>query len=103
MESVEMNWQRAAKIWWYLFWRAALLSVFVAFAVGAVLGVVLVLLGVSMQGLELAGNILGAAIGAAITIWIITYLPSKKFSAFQVVLQKRHADQESETVSETMS
>ena len=88
METVEFNWHRTIKIWWYWFWRATLFTVIVSFLVGMLLGAMLAITGASDNTLKLVGNITGIFIGIFFALIILKSLPEKEFSDFKVVLVK---------------
>lgn len=89
LNTVEMNWQRTFKIWWYWLWRATLATLVVAFIVGFFLGLFLSpFIGSEATG-TLIMNLVGVAIGVFFGLWVLKSLPDKQFSDFRVVLVAR--------------
>lgn len=86
MNTVEMNWFRTLKIWWFWLWRAMLATLVVAFIVGILMGVFLFPFVASEATAELIGNVVGAGIGVFFGLWALKTLPEKEFSDFKVVL-----------------
>ena len=89
MNTVEMNWLRTFKIWWYWLWRTMLASLVVALIVGFLVGILVFPFIHSEATAELVGNVIGAGIGVFFGLWVLKTLPEKEFSDFKVVLVAR--------------
>ena len=89
MNTVDMNWLRTFKIWWYWLWRTMLASLVVALIVGFLVGILVFPFIHSEATATLVGNIIGAGIGVFFGLWVLKTLPEKEFSDFKVVLVAR--------------
>lgn len=88
MTTVELTTARAAKIWWFLFWRVAVLTIICAFVAGLLFGVILLFVAVAEQTKQYIFQSLGVLIGIPIGIWVLTMAFAKSFSDFKIVLVK---------------
>ena len=86
LTTVDMNWVRTFKIWWFWAWRTVLASLVVAAVVGFLLGLLLFPFIQSEQTMRLVGNLIGFGIGLFFGLWVLRQLPEKRFSDFRVVL-----------------
>ncbi len=89
MNTVEMNWLRTFKIWWYWLWRVMLATIAVTFIVSIVFGFFLSPFVGSEATRTLIMNLVGGAISVFIGLSVLKSLPDKQFSDFRVVLVAR--------------
>ena len=98
LKTVEMNWHRATKVWWYYIWRAFLISAAANFFIEKIIGVLFS--GMTETAQLTTIRILSVSVGALIGIVIFRSMADKEFSDFRVVLQKREGLTEAEDLDE---
>jgi hypothetical protein len=86
LTGVELNLQRALKIWWCLFWRTTVLSIFIGITVGLLIGTVLGSAGFSIETIERSGQVVGACLGALAGFFMTWAALAKEYSDFRIVL-----------------
>lgn len=86
VESIQVTWMRAFKVWWSWIWRNLLFSVLAAAGVGTVLGFLMGLANVESEIIKnvciIAGYIVFVPIGVAVTKLVLR----KHYSDFKIAL-----------------
>ncbi len=87
--SSEVTWAIAATFWWAWCWRAALVGIGGAMAIGFVFGFVGVILGADVVTITLVSQILGGILGIVVGIYFIKSLLNKDFKTFKVTVTRK--------------
>ncbi|NMH66253.1 hypothetical protein [Shewanella salipaludis] len=88
METVEVNWSNATRVWWSFFWRATLFGAIGGAILGAIMGVIAVLVGGNPDDAAVAGGIAGYLVAIPVSIWCIKFILNKSFKGYRVCLLK---------------
>ena len=77
MREVELNWERAIKVWWSLFWRGVLFGGIAGFIAGFIVG---------FLGAPNLGGLAGLVVGIPIGMWVVKIILAKSYSDFRLTL-----------------
>ena len=77
MQEVELNWERAIKVWWSLAWRGVLFGFIAGFIAGFIVGAL---------GFPNLGTLAGLVVGIPIGMWVVKLVLAKSFSDFRLAL-----------------
>lgn len=88
IKEVEVSWKKAAIVWWAYIWRSIVIIFPVAFLIGAILGVIMIIIDIPIEQNRIYLNILGGIIWIAVSFLILKNLFSKDLGGFRLALIK---------------
>ncbi|MGH6801159.1 MAG: hypothetical protein ACRECZ_07070 [Methylocella sp.] len=94
--SIDVTWDRAAKVWWSFMWRWLLFMTMGWGLVGFVIGFGFVMGGrsASRQTVTILEYCAGTVVSIPIGIWVVRHVLKKSWSDFRIMLvPKRPSDQ----------
>ncbi len=83
---VEVTWERAAKVWWSLLWRAVLFGGVAGGVFGAIVGGIMGASGASLEQIATVTKSVGILVGIPVGIWVTRSILRKSWSDFRIVL-----------------
>jgi len=86
METKEITWKIAARVWWSLAWRSMLFIMPTAFIFGGIIGFFMAMFKIPIEPNTLYLQIIGGLIAVLMGIWIIKTLLSKSYTNFKIVV-----------------
>lgn len=86
METLEVTWTRALKVWWSLAWRTLLFSFLAGLVLGLLIGGIGGLAGAGDAVIRGWSSVLGFVAGIGVAIWVVRNVLQKTFRDFRIVL-----------------
>jgi hypothetical protein len=86
MPELEVTWQRAARVWWLIVWRALLGGVLLGAVIGFIIGLIGAAMGWPQQSTIGFSTIAGALVSAAWGLVVVRMALRKKYIEFRLVL-----------------
>jgi len=86
MQELEVTWQRVARIWWLIVWRALLGGTLLGAAIGFIIGFIGALIGWPRQSTVLFSTIAGALVSVAWGLVVVRMALRKRYMDFRLVL-----------------
>lgn len=87
MDELKVTWERAVAVWWSITWRSTLLVFAAALGTGFLIGLFGAMLHLDKGFLHRLSLLAGVVGGAAIGIWVVKRVLTKRFSDFRIVLK----------------
>lgn len=91
-EVVDATFSRVLSVWWLFIWRSAIGSVVLGVAIGIVVGVATLLLGLSQQASFPFVMLLSAVIGIVWGVVVLRMALNKNYRGFSIVLVRNGDD-----------
>ena len=88
MDTLEVTWSRATRVWWSFMWRATLFSALAAGVLVFVSGTILVALG-RVDLVDPLGRLLSYGVTIPISIAVLRQVLRKEFADFEIRLVPR--------------
>ena len=85
MEKAEVTWKRAMLVWWSYVWRCMIFSMVLGAILGAIGGVVIVIIG-RPELAGVVGGVLGYLASIPVSIYVLKKILDKKYKTFSVAL-----------------
>jgi hypothetical protein len=89
MQELEITWQRVARIWWLIVWRAALGGGILGFILGAIIGFIEGSIGWSMGTIQASSGIAGMLVSLGWAVVVVKMALRKKYIDFRLALIPR--------------
>ncbi len=84
--EIGADWSHALSVWWLLIWRGLVGVILALFAVGIVVGIVQVIIGISHDSVGTPGGIAGLFLGLAVGVFVVRMALRKKYNSFRIAL-----------------
>jgi hypothetical protein len=89
-DELEVNWSRAARVWWAFVWRMVVFGTIAGAVVGFPVGAILGATGFSEEQIRAYGQLVGYLVAIPVGIWVVRSVLSREFREFRIVLVPSH-------------
>ena len=86
VNTVEVTWMHAIKVWWSFTWRMLAYGFIGGFIIGLFLGFIMAMMGANEVAINNACRIAGFIIGIPIGIAVVKIVLQKRYSDFRIAL-----------------
>jgi hypothetical protein len=84
--ELEVTWQRVARIWWLIVWRAMLGGLLIGVILGFIIGFIEGLIGLSLQTISISGAVAGWLGGLPWGLVVVRMALRKRYNDFRLAL-----------------
>jgi hypothetical protein len=86
MEELTITWQRVARIWWLIVWRATLGGLVLGAIIGGIIGFIEGAMGLSLRTIAISSQLPGAIVGIIWSLAVVHMALRKKYIDFRLAL-----------------